>query len=209
MRQYSKVSHCLWASKRFAPHNDQCKCLYVYCLTSPHGNSIGCYRLPIGYIMADLQWARDKAIEALDEVSQSGLIDLFIDEELVRIDLFLAHNPVTNQKHAEGASKLALALPDCNLKTTVIKELLTQKNLPSNATIKGLERAIAPRPKPKPDRDPNKTENKTETDLPELDWASPPEPASASSALVPASEQDELVAALERIERLRAGGVND
>lgn len=213
MRDYSKVSRTLWHSRRFRPLESDAKVLYMHVLTGPHGNSIGCYRLLLGYITADLGWSEQRAVEALKHVSDSGLIDLYEPEELVRIDQFLHHNPITNMKHGEGAAKLALGLPDCEIKRTVIRELLAQKNLPSNPTIKGLERAIAQ----DRDRDRDKTETEieaktnTETEIENstgLSVSHPATPATPDGLTSPSSEtvaiDDYRLQALQATAKARA-----
>ena len=103
--EYSKVSQSLWHSKRFRALGEDAKLVYLHALTGPHGNSVGCFRLPVGYVTADLGWPQDRATKALKEVSDSGLLDLYPDEDLLRIDKFLDHNPCTNMKHAAGAAR--------------------------------------------------------------------------------------------------------
>src|SRR5690606_23216207 len=78
----------------------------------------------------------------LSKLSDTGLIDLFPAENVVRIDKFLVHNPITNGKHAAGAAKLALALPDGAIKARVINDLLSQERALPHEIASSLERAL-------------------------------------------------------------------
>lgn len=68
MREFGKISSSIWGSERFcALPSAEAKLFYLYVHTCQHGNSIGCFKLHPGYIMADLGWeaaAVDGAIKA-------------------------------------------------------------------------------------------------------------------------------------------------
>ena len=145
MREFSKIAARLWDSRRFTRLSDDGKLFYFYVQTNRQCNSIGCFRLPIGYAVTDLgaeAWPAERAIAVRQEVVDSTLIDLYEDEDLVRIDLFLQFNPITNSRHAAGAAKLALQLPDCALKATVIKELMVQEKIPDQPMFDAFQRAL-------------------------------------------------------------------
>jgi hypothetical protein len=128
-RDFGPVHTSLWASKRFwSMPSDASRLFYLYLLSSPHSNSIGCYRLPRGYIAADLKWSDNDISEAIQECSDSLLIAFEEREEVVFITQFLAKNPTTNKNHAIGAVRAALALPDCELKWRVINDLASDKH---------------------------------------------------------------------------------
>ena len=141
MRDFGKVSTELWQSVRFRSMQDNrdAQLLYVYFHTNTHANSIGCYRLPRGYIMADMD-LDDRAMDrAMDRCIDSGLIAYHEPENMLFIDKFLEKSPITNKKHAIGAVKAALRLPDCEPKLLIIKELLDDpyvKDLTEFETLK-------------------------------------------------------------------------
>lgn len=127
MRDYSKVSQSLWRSRRFRPLTRDLKLLYVYLLTCPHQNSIGCFILPAAYIEADMDLSKKTRARQVSDLCDTGLIRVYEPENIVQIDKFLVHNPPCNKGHADGAAKIALSLPDCPLKVSVINELKNQK----------------------------------------------------------------------------------
>ena len=124
MREFAKISPVLWTSQKFmALGCDRAKLLYLYIHTCPHANSIGCFRLLKGYISADPGW-EDSAIDrAIDRAINTGLIGWNETENIILITRFLEFSPITNRKHATGAIKLAMALPDCEEKNIVINVL--------------------------------------------------------------------------------------
>ena len=122
MREFSKISCAVWQSQRFRRLNDKGRLLYLYLHTCPHVNSIGCYYLPMGYISTDLGWNDSAVHTALADLS-TGLIQWNSEENIIKINGFLDHSPLTNKSHAIGAVKKALSLPDCKEKTSIIKEL--------------------------------------------------------------------------------------
>ena len=122
MRDFAKISCAIWGSKKFSKLPDESKLLYLYFHTSPHCNSIGCYYIPKGYIKVDMNW-KDRAIDRAIKGLSEGLIQWNKEEEIVKINNFLRHSPITNKKHAIGSVKIALSLPDCNEKSLLIKDL--------------------------------------------------------------------------------------
>jgi len=161
MRDYGKINTTLWQSKRFISlSDDKAKLFYLYLHTSTHTNSIGCYRLPIGYAMADLGWTETEVLKAIDSLCKALLIEWNEDENILKIAKFLEKSPTTNKKHAIGAVKLALALPDCDLKASVVKDLKADKYACDLDELKGLSIAYRkpidttePEPEPEPETD--------------------------------------------------------
>ena len=76
MRSYSKISPKLWVDPKlkFLNLSNEGKVLYLYLLSGPHTNMLGCFRLPISYIMTDLNWIKSMVLETLYELFESGLI---------------------------------------------------------------------------------------------------------------------------------------
>ena len=128
MRDYGKISTSIWQSKKFTGlKSDDLRLFYFYLHTCLHVNSIGCFRLPIGYITADLKWTDRATHRAIDALSKARLIEWDCEEEVILIVKFLDESPITNKKHAAGSAKLALGLPECQLKHKVIQELQKDK----------------------------------------------------------------------------------
>ena len=118
-----------WNSRKFAGIDDEAKLLYLYLLSSPHSNSVGCFVLKNGYATADLGWEVKAYLKAIDSLSKAGLIGYNQEESLVRIVNFLSFEPFTNQKHAMGALKQAYQLPECEQKLFLFKDLSANKHV--------------------------------------------------------------------------------
>jgi hypothetical protein len=125
-RQDQKLALALAEVSRKLASNDRAKLQYCYFHTCPHGNSIGCYPIAMGYMMADLFWGEEQIAETIDHLVDVDLIDWNADEQIVRIVGFVGHDQPTNFKHATFMVKEALAIADCAQKLRVIKDLLLQ-----------------------------------------------------------------------------------
>jgi len=113
MRDYTKISTSIWNSRKFTKLSSMGKLLYLYFLTCPNVNSIGCFVIKEGYVKADLDWNGKEYEKTLKELSDRELVRTFAEENLVRIINFLDFEQFSNPKHAAGALKIALNLPDC------------------------------------------------------------------------------------------------
>ncbi|WP_419797264.1 MAG: hypothetical protein ACNI26_13140 [Terasakiella sp.] len=165
-RDFGKVATGLWRSKKFKKlgDNSDAKLLYIYILTNSNGNSIGCYELPTGYIMADLRWDDSRIDSAMIALSKALLIDWNEDEEVVSIVNFLTKSPITNKKHAIGAFKTALNLPECNQKHLIINEIVKDKYASELDEVKAyLDRLDSPIDSPMHTIE-TETETETETE---------------------------------------------
>ena len=123
MRDYGKISTSIWNSRKFGKVPDDARLLYLYLHTCPHVNSVGCFVLKDGYATADLGWSVERYLEALDSLSKAFLVGFDRGENLVRVVNFLKFDPFTNPKHAQGAVKLALGLPDSPEKLNALNDI--------------------------------------------------------------------------------------
>lgn len=105
------IMRTIWRSERFGKltaHRD--KVAHFYLLTCEHQNSIGCFRLPAGYAIADLRWSLEDWQASIAALKDVGLIDFDQKTDEVMIERWLAKNPPTNKKHADGARNLIMAI---------------------------------------------------------------------------------------------------
>jgi hypothetical protein len=103
MRDFSKVAPNVWKSRRFwRLPDDAARYCYLYLLTGPHANSVGCYDLDPVYACGDLRWTRAAYSKALGDLFDVDLIELDLDENTVRITNWIKFNAPTNPKHALG-----------------------------------------------------------------------------------------------------------
>ena len=103
---YSKFTHSYWTDKRFRSlASSDARFLLLYFMLTPHQNSSGCYRIPVGYATADLNWSAERYQAVRVELIEAGMI-LYDDEtsEIFIVDWF-THNPAMNDKHAKGCKR--------------------------------------------------------------------------------------------------------
>lgn len=179
MRDYAKISCTIWGSRKFRSlPSDELRLLYLYLHTSQHVNSVGCYVLRAGYALADLGWdecdtGSIRYRNGIHALQDAGLIGYDPQENLVRIVDYLRHDPFCNSKHASGAIKIALKLPDCPQRERLLAEIAAQPHAKavlkqySLDTVSGPNRSPEPLPEPLPEpspvpaRDAQPTESRT------------------------------------------------
>lgn len=115
MREYGQIQTCFWTDPDIQALNDQDKLLATYLLTGPHSNGIGCYRLPDGYILADLGWSQEtvsKAFRNLSEMVPKGFAYRCMGSFFVVIPSFLKWNPIANANVAAARAKEFDTIPE-------------------------------------------------------------------------------------------------
>lgn len=122
MREFCKINPSVWSSKRFASLDGDGQRFYLYCLTSPHSNALGCYKLKIGYIMVDLGIDEKKFYTVSHTVSKTGLIQYDREQEVIWIDRWFDFNPPNNPKHCLKIINELLQVPDCCLKAKTAQQ---------------------------------------------------------------------------------------
>lgn len=122
MREYGQVQSSFWQSSDAQGWTDEAKLFAVYLLTSPHANGIGAYRLPDGYIAADIGWDSQRVHRAFDELERCRFAYRFGD--LVAIRSFLKWNPVANPNAGKARAREFNALPNGDCKAFAAAEIL-------------------------------------------------------------------------------------
>jgi hypothetical protein len=124
VRDYGQVQTTFWG--RTTSLSDRAKLLALYLLTGPHSTGLGCFRLPYGYVVADLGWTQDSAKKAFAELSRNGFADRF--EDVAFIPNFLKFNGIANPNVAVARQKEYEALPNGEAKWLVAGAMLTFGN---------------------------------------------------------------------------------
>jgi len=122
MREYGQVQSAFWQSTDGQSLSDSGKLLFLYILTGPHANGIGCYRVPNGYVMEDLSWTLERVSEVSSEVSSKGLLRHFGD--VVFIPNFLRWNVISKGNVAAARFKEFEGLPKGEAKSLVARAML-------------------------------------------------------------------------------------
>lgn len=118
MRDFSKISPALWQSQRFNTlPSDDGRYLYLFFLTCQHQNSAGCYRISDGYACDDLQWPKERYLNARSLLIAADLIAFDNDCLVVMLCRWFKHNPPMNEKHLIGIERILEKLPSITIQS--------------------------------------------------------------------------------------------
>ena len=131
MKGFGKVSGQFWISDDIQSLSDKAKLLALYLLTTGHGNLIGIFRMPKGYIAADLNWDEPSVERAITELTASGFLLASDHCHYICIPQFMEHNPVDNITQIDARLKLLVRLPESLLEdlpevTSVIQRAVSK-----------------------------------------------------------------------------------
>ena len=111
MREYGQVQTSFWSSADAQSFSDNGKLLALYLLTGPHSNGLGCYKLPLGYVVEDLNWDAETVSEGFTELFQTGFSEWCENTKFVFLPAFLRWNPISNPNVAKSRVKEFDAIP--------------------------------------------------------------------------------------------------
>ena len=115
MREYGQIQTCFWTDPDIQSLTDQGKLLATYLLTGPHSNGIGCYRLPNGYVQADLGWKNETISKGFTELFRIGFIERCETTFFVVIPKYLKWNKIANPNVAKAREEEFRAIPSKSL----------------------------------------------------------------------------------------------
>ena len=155
--RYQKIHSQIWHDEKFIKLKQKEKFLFLYLLTCPHSNAIGCYYLPLGYITEDLKISQKDIQNSIKLLKQSKFIQYDENTNVLLITNFIKHNPIDNVNLAKCAMKIIYQLP----KSYIIQTLKTI----TEASLKGLiSNYISPFEAPTIAPSNSETEAETETE---------------------------------------------
>ena len=111
LRRYGKVSTAIFTDELSAQWSDTAFRIAIYLLAGPHSNSIGCFRLPKGYVAEDLGKGIETVSEGFQELSEAGFIRYCDRTKHVWMPKFLLHNQFENPNVAKAALKILGSIP--------------------------------------------------------------------------------------------------
>lgn len=144
MRDYGKIECGFWPWAKKKKLTEEGKILALYLLSGPHSNSIGCYILPEGYIMADLGWAPETISKAYMELSRNGFAYGCDKTDYIFISDHIEHNPPANPKVGVSMVKIINKIPsDFSYWPELIECLKPYNKRFPDGFINGLSNGIA------------------------------------------------------------------
>lgn len=134
MRKYGKIETGYWQNPKVRKMGDAARTMLLYLLTCPHGNSAGCFILPLAYMSHDLTWDMDRVTQTVSELLQNGFIRVDDNTNMILITGWWGHNVIENRNVAKNVCAAIQALPNCQLKQEVIDNLLSLPHLHETVT---------------------------------------------------------------------------
>jgi len=111
MRDYGVVRVRFWEWAKRKGLNAEERELALYLLTSPHGNSLGCFRLPMAYLCDDLGKDIETVTETISRLSEIGFLERDETTGWTWIVGFLEHNPIPNRNVGKAVEKQIEVVP--------------------------------------------------------------------------------------------------
>ena len=124
MRDYGKVYTAFWTSDDVQAMTEDERTLALYLLTCPHGNMLGCFRLPNAYASEDLKWAIERISEGFAGLASKGYLDRCERSSWLVIKRYLKWNQFENPNVGKAACKMfsTLAAPEW-LKASLVEAM--------------------------------------------------------------------------------------
>jgi len=109
---YHKVDERFWKDEKVQQWDSDIRLLALYLLTNPHSTSEGFYQLKKMYMMADLNWDRERFDKAFDKLLENGFLKYDETVSVVFLPNSLKYNSPDNPNQAKYAIKQLQDLPD-------------------------------------------------------------------------------------------------
>lgn len=163
MRDYGRVYSSFWQSPEVRALGEDARTLALYLLTSPHGNLIGCFRLPDAYAADDLQWPCARVAEGFAELCAKGFVSRDEGTKWVFITKFLKWNAFESPNVAKSAHKAFDQVPALPLKAALALALLEFGAHLQEPLTKACEALAKPIANPEPEPEPTRTRTSSRT----------------------------------------------
>lgn len=112
---YHKIASNFWGDKKIRSWDQDTTFLALYLLTSPHKNTEGLFRLPQGYIAADLNWSLEHLNKPFSKLLNDGFIKYDEEVEVIYIVNALKYQIPQNPNQEKAAIKKLKTLPETDL----------------------------------------------------------------------------------------------
>ena len=124
MWQFGKVETRFWTNPETSSFSDKEKLLFLYLLTCPHGNTLGCFNVPDGYVAADLGWNMETVQACFLTLTEKGFISRGADGWIL-IRNFAKFNGPTNTNQGKNRATLFSQTPkQVSIYKALVREML-------------------------------------------------------------------------------------
>ena len=122
-RTFGYLAAGFWRHPKVRHLDDAARLFMTYLFSCPHGNSVGAFVLPLAYITADLGWDIKQVVNAISACQDAKLIDHDADLDVIRVRGWLNQNLPRNLNVALSMVRNVESLPDCEIKTRVVRSM--------------------------------------------------------------------------------------
>ncbi|MGM0438757.1 MAG: hypothetical protein ACQEQD_10865 [Bacillota bacterium] len=156
---YHKVASNFWGDKKVRSWDQDTTILALYLLTSPHKKTEGLFRLPKGYIAADLNWSLKVLEQPFNKLLEDGFIKYDKEVEVIYIVRALKYQTPQNPNQEKAAIKKLKTLP----KTELLDEFIERAAKYNKGFAERLNKEFGKSQAltPTPSQTQNKIKNKT------------------------------------------------
>lgn len=112
MREYGQIQCSFWSDPDVQSVSNDAKLIATYLLSGPHSNGLGCYRIPDGYIQADLGMTPQTISKGFAELFGIGFCLRCDATNFVVMPKFLKWNTIANPKVGSAREKEFKTIPD-------------------------------------------------------------------------------------------------
>lgn len=114
-RSYWRIAPAFWGDEKVATWNDDTRLLALYLLTCEHRTLEGLFRLPMGYIQADLGWSAERLAEPFAQLLRDGFIEYDATVRVCLVVNALSYQSPENPNQVAAGLKVLEELPDTRL----------------------------------------------------------------------------------------------
>lgn len=139
MRQYGIVPSKFWIEAKEKGLSDDGKQLMAYLMSCHHGNSIGCFRMPVAYIADDLGWGFERVSQTLSETVSKGFLERDEERSWNRLPNHFETVSISNPNVAKGMEPFIESVPkESPLFNSLLKSLRPHEKRFRNGYLNGL-----------------------------------------------------------------------
>jgi len=133
-RSYWRIAPAFWGDEKVATWNDDTRLLALYLLTCEHRTLEGLFRLPMGYIQADLGWSAERLAEPFAQLLRDGFIEYDATVRVCLVVNALSYQSPENPNQVAAGLKVLEELPE----TCLFARLFEQAQRCSQRFAEGL-----------------------------------------------------------------------
>jgi len=119
---YNKIQDNFWIDEKVRSWDFKTRMIALYLLTNQHRISEGLYRLPLSYIVEDMELEKEEILKSVERLTADNFIKYDRANSMVLIINALKYQPLQNINHCKAALNKLDELPSSPLLEDFIKQ---------------------------------------------------------------------------------------